>query len=62
MSANNFFLAASADDEDDTDVDITLSSEPPSADEEHVGWKFEHSNIKLFLHADHKFQLRRRNL
>ena len=37
MSANNFFLAASADDEDDTDVDITLSSEPPSADEENIG-------------------------
>ena len=30
MSASNFFAAA---DEDDTDVDITLSSEPPSADE-----------------------------
>ena len=30
MSTNFFFVEA---DEDDTDVDITLSSEPPSADE-----------------------------
>ena len=35
MSATNFFFAEA--DEDDTDVDITLSSEPPSADEREEG-------------------------
>ena len=36
MSATNNFFFAEAD-EDDTDVDITLSSEPPSADERGEG-------------------------